>query len=174
MIWLRVMMLARQSSSTCAKPENFQRLLHVIEQFLLVDGLRQKAERAALGRVDRVGDRAVRGQNDDAQARPAALQLFEQADAVHVVHAQVGDHEVGAKTHAGRERRGRALDRFDFVVLGAQPDRQEPEQARVVVDDEDAGLALLGGHAVTLSARQTERERGGGGIRISVHGDISQ
>ena len=29
------------------------------------------------------------------QARPAALQLLEQSDAVHLVHAQVGDHEVG-------------------------------------------------------------------------------
>jgi hypothetical protein len=52
----------------------------------------------------------VRGENDDAQPGRAALDFLEQADAVHLVHAQVGDDEIG--THASQrcERRRRALD----------------------------------------------------------------
>jgi hypothetical protein len=54
-------------------------------------------------------------------------QLLEQADAVHLVHAQIRDHEVGPETHARGQRCRRAFDRFDFVVLGAQADGQQPQ-----------------------------------------------
>ena len=93
------------------------------------------------------------------QARPAALQFLEQADAVHLVHAQVRDHEIRPEAHAGGERRGGAFDRFDFVVLGAQPDGQEAQQPRVIVHHQDARLALLRRLrlAVTWDVRPNDR-----------------
>ena len=122
---------------------HLERLLHVIEQFLLVDRLGEEAEGAALRRVHGVRNRAVRGENDHPQARPAALQLLQQADAVHLIHAQVRDHEIRPEARAGGQRRGGAFDRFDLVVLGAQPDGQQAQQPRVIVDHQDARLALL-------------------------------
>ena len=84
----------------------------------------------------------MRGQHDDLEAGPAVLQFLQQADAVDLVHAQVGDHEVGAEAAGGGQRLHAVLDRLDFVVLGAQADGQQAQQARVVIDDQDAGLAL--------------------------------
>ena len=60
------MMLGAPILIDMREPGNLQRLLHVVEQLLLVDRLGQETERAALGRVHRVGNRAVRGKNDHA------------------------------------------------------------------------------------------------------------
>ena len=126
----------------CAEAGDAQRLLHLVEQLLLVDRLGEEAERAHLRGLHRIGNRAVRGEDDDLQSRPAVLQLLQQADAVHLVHAQVGDHEVGTEAAGGRERLRAALDGFDVVVLRAQADGQQAQQSRIVVDDQDAGLAF--------------------------------
>ena len=86
----------------------------------------------------------MRGEDDDAQTGPAALQLLEQADAVHLIHAQVGDDQVGAEAPRRRERGCAALDGFDIVILGAQANRQQAQQSRIVVDHENASLAFGG------------------------------
>ena len=114
---------------------NLQRLADLIQQLLLVDRLGEECERAALRRLHRIRNRAVRSEDDDAQTGRAALNFLEQADAVHLVHAQVGDHEVGAHAPERRERRCRAFDGIDFVVFGAQTDREQPQQPRIVVND---------------------------------------
>jgi hypothetical protein len=77
----------------------------------------------------------VRGQDDDPQPRRATLDFLEQADAVHLVHAQVGDDEIRTHAPQRRERSRRALDCVDFVVLCAQTDREQPQQPRIVVND---------------------------------------
>ena len=152
---------------------HFERFLHVIEQVLLVHRLGEKAEGAALRRVHGIGNGAMRGENDDPQARPAALQLLEQADAVHLVHAQIRDHQVRPETHAGGQRGGGAFDRFDFVVLGAQADGQQAQQSGVIVDHQDARFALLRRLRVTRARLQAERQGGGGGNRIGVQCSLS-
>jgi len=81
---------------------NLQCLLHLVEQFLLVDRLGEERECTALRSLHCVGNGAVCGQDDDAQSGRAALDFLEQADAVHLVHAQIGDHQVRAHT---RQRR---------------------------------------------------------------------
>ncbi len=127
-----------------AEAGDTQGLLHLVQQFLLVDRLGEEAEGAHLRRLDGVGDRAVRGEDDHLQAGPAVLQLLQQTDAVHLVHAQVGDDEVGAEATRRCERLHAALHGFHVVVLGAKADGEEAEQARVVVDDEDSCLAFAG------------------------------
>ncbi len=114
---------------------NLQRLLHLVEQFLLVDRLGEERERAALGGLHRIGNGAVGGEDDDSQAGGPALDFFEQADAVHLVHAQIGDHQIRADPSQRCERRGGAFNRVDFVVLGTQTNREQPEQPRIVVND---------------------------------------
>ncbi len=121
-----------------------QRLLHLVQQLLLVDRLGQEAERAQLRGMHGVRNRAVRREDDDLEARVAGLQFLQQADAVHLVHAQVGDHQLGPEAAGGRQRQCRTFDGFDLVVLRAQADGQEAQQPRVVVDDQDAGLAFGG------------------------------
>ena len=90
-----------------AEAGDAQRLLHLVEQLLLVDRLGEEAERAHLRGLHRIGNRAVRGEDDDLQSGPAVLQLLQQPDAVHLVHAQVGDDEVGAEAARGGERQQR-------------------------------------------------------------------
>ena len=121
-----------------------QGLLHLVQQLLFVDRLGQEAEGAELGGVHGVGNGAVGGEDDDFEARIARLQFLEQADAVHLVHAQVGDDQLGPEAARGGERERGALDGFDFVVLRAQADGEQAQQTRIVVDDQDAGFALGG------------------------------
>ena len=87
-----------------AEAGDAQRLLHLIEQLLLVDRLGEEAEGAHLRGLHGIRNRAVGGEDDDLQPRPAVLQLLEQPDAVHLVHAQVGDHQVGPEAAGGGER----------------------------------------------------------------------
>jgi hypothetical protein len=113
---------------------DLHRALDVFEQLLLVDGLRQEAERAALRRLDCVGNCPVRRKQQHAQARALPLNLFEQADAVHRLHSQIRDHEIRAEAWQRRERFLRALDSLDFVVLSAQANAQEAQEPRIIVD----------------------------------------
>ena len=59
------------------EPRDLERLLHMIEQVLLVDRLGKKAESAALRGVHGIGNRAVRRENDHLESRPAALQFLQ-------------------------------------------------------------------------------------------------
>ena len=117
---------------------HFHGALDVLEQLLLVDGLREKAEGAALSRFDGIGNRPVRRQQQHAEPRPLALDLLQQLDTVHVVHAQIRDDEIGPEPRQRRERFGRALDGLDVVVLGPQANAQQAQQARVVVDQQNS------------------------------------
>ena len=147
---------------------DLQRLLNVIEKVLLVDRLGQKSEGATLRRVDGVGNGAVRRQDDDAQARPAALQFLEQPDPVHLIHAQVGDDQVGPEAGTGREGGRGALDRLDLVILGAQSDGEQAQQPRIIVDDENSRLAFLR-RGLAGAGLQAKGQRRGGGDRKGVH-----
>jgi len=106
--------------------------------------LRQEPERTHLRRLDRIGDRAVRGEDDHLEPGPAILQLLQKSDTVHLVHAQVGDDEIGTEAARGRQRLHPALNRLDVVALRAQADRQQPQQPRVIVDHEYARFAFSG------------------------------
>ena len=57
---------------------HFHGALDVLEQLLLVDGLGQEAEGAALRRLDGVGNRAVRRQQQHAEPGPLPLDFLEQ------------------------------------------------------------------------------------------------
>ncbi len=121
-----------------------QGFLHLIEQFLLVHRFGEEAEGAHLRGLYGIGDGAMGGQHDDLQARPAVLQFLQQRDAVHRFHAQVRDHQIRTETAGGRDRLRAALDRLNVVALGAQPDGQKAQQARIIIDDQNSGFAFAG------------------------------
>ncbi len=110
---------------------------------MLVDGLRQEAERAALRRLDGIGNRAVRRQQQHAEAGTLPLDLLQQPDTVHALHAQIGDDEIGTEPRQSGERLRRALDRFDVVALRPQADAQQAQQARVVVDQQNSAAGEI-------------------------------
>ncbi len=83
------------------EPGHLEGFLDVIEQILLVDRFGQKPKGAALRGVHRIRNRSMCREDDYPQARPAALQFLEQADAVHLVHAKVRDHQIRPEAYAG-------------------------------------------------------------------------
>ncbi len=93
---LRVMMPARHSPAAVplpdgSSPDGSSAARDLLQQLLAVERLGQEAEHAALRGVDRVGDRAVRRQDDHRQRRMLAMDRLEQLHAVDAGHAQVGD-----------------------------------------------------------------------------------
>ena len=143
MAGLRVMISALQLVRALRQARDFHRALDVLEQLLLVDRLGQEAERAALRRLDRVRNRAMRREQQHAQPGSLPLDLLQQCDAVHVLHAQIGDDEIRPEARQRRKRFGRALDGFDVVALGAQANAEQAQQTRVVVDQQDASARAL-------------------------------
>src|ERR1700733_1931475 len=124
------------------EPGDAQGFLHVVEQLLLIDWLGEEAKRAHLGRLHRVGDSPVSGQQDHFQPRPANLQFLQQADPIHLIHAQVRDHEVRPEAAGCGKCQCGAFDRLGVIDLGAQPNRQQAQQPRIIVHYEDACLAF--------------------------------
>src|SRR4029077_17964660 len=95
------------------------RTLHLTQEFFPLDRLDQVAERSALRGLHRFRNRSMRGQDDDGQERPTTLEFFQEDDAVHVLEAQIGDHQVWTVAYPGIERSLRAVDALNFVVAGA-------------------------------------------------------
>ena len=126
---------ATEARDLAPESDPLDRVRELLHELPVVEGLGQEAVGTSLHRFDRGVDRAVRSEDDDAQPRRAALDFLEQADAIHLVHAQVGDHEIGTHAAERRERSSRALDCVDFVVFCAQTDREQPQQPRIVVND---------------------------------------
>ncbi len=71
-----------------------QRLGDDLAHLVFVEGLGEVVEGAGLQRLDRGVDGAVRGDHHHGQIGIFAQRLAEQGHAVHLRHAQIGDHEV--------------------------------------------------------------------------------
>ena len=120
-----------------------ERALDLREEVVRVVGLGEIAEHAALHRGHGVGNRAVRGENDHRKAGVRRLDLVEEGHAVHALHAQVGEHEVRARGGDGGERALAAFHGRNAVSVGLEPDGEEPEDVRIVIDEEQRGLGVL-------------------------------
>ena len=121
-----------------------ERALDLVQQLFGVVGLGEVAEHAALGRGHRVGNRAVRGEDDHRQSGIRGLDLLEERHAVHAVHAQVGEHEVGTRCGDRGERALPVLHRGHVIAVGLEADGEEPQQIRVVVNQQQRGFSLFG------------------------------
>ena len=95
------------------------------QQGLAVEGLGEIAGDAERGGLDRVGDAAVRGEQDDRQRRMLAADVLEEREAVAVGQTDVAQHEVEA-LHAEVAARGRdTVGGRDVVAAGLQAHRQQ-------------------------------------------------
>jgi hypothetical protein len=121
-----------------------ERALDVHQQLFRVVRLGEIAEDAVVHRLYRVGNRAVGREDDDWQAGMRDLDLPEERHAVHALHAQVGEHQVRAGRGDGGERPLAAVDRGDLVAVGLEADREEPEEIRVVVDEQQRSVSVPG------------------------------
>jgi hypothetical protein len=122
------------------------RLLDDLVDLIAVERLLEVVERAELDRLDRRVDAAVGRQQDHGQVRLVDRQRLQQADAVEVRHAQVGDHHVEGplrrRLDAAESRRAVGLG-VDLVALLPQQRPEDLAQVGFVVDEEDAVLGLL-------------------------------
>jgi len=76
-------------------------------------------------------------QHDDRQQRVIPANRVEQCESVHAAHLEIGDDELRMLAVQQRERTLAAVRRNDAVALFPQQNAQQPEQCRVVIDDED-------------------------------------
>jgi hypothetical protein len=123
---------------------DLQCLLYLVEQLLLFHRLGEKAEGTHLCCLHGIGNGSVSREQYDLQPRPTILQLFEQSDAIELVHAQIGDHQVGAEARGRGQRLHAVFHRFHVVLLRPKADRQQTQQARVIIDNQNSGFALGG------------------------------
>ena len=106
---LRLTISARQLSSPllpgvrCRRAQR-QRLCDLVEQFAAVVGLGQVGEDAARRGFDRIGNRAVRGQQDHRQGRVALADLVEQREPVAARQADIAQHQLWVFDLQLRER----------------------------------------------------------------------
>ena len=124
------------------RARDFQSALDHLLEFVFVDRFRQESECTTLRCYNRVGNSAVSGDDDDAKAGRACLKFFEQPDAVHLVHAQIRDDEIGPKTMQDTERFVGALDGFHVIVVCSKPYAEEAQQPRVVIDEQDLAFGF--------------------------------
>jgi hypothetical protein len=103
-----------------------------------VERLGDVVERAVFERLDRGLDGAVRGDEDEREARLVGLDPAQQAHAVDHRHLEVADHEVEQLVLELRDRRGPVLRGVDLVAHALEVGRQHLPDGRLVVDDQDA------------------------------------
>ena len=130
-----------------AGPVGARRLCHGFldggEQLVAVHRLGEKAEHPLARGAHRIRDGAVRGENDHRHARRTALQFVKQRHAVHFVHAQVGEHQVGAVLGQAVQCLASALGGGHAVASAFQAHAQQLEQAGVVIDQQNMRGGVL-------------------------------
>src|SRR3989440_2612101 len=112
-----------------------------------LEGLGEVVERADLERLHRRGDRRVARHHDDLDRLVVTLDLFEELEAVHVGHADVGDDCVEHVAAERLERLGGARRRRHLIAPLCEGFPEEPEDRGLVVNYQD----LCGFHRLTDS-----------------------
>ena len=136
MIALRVMISLRQSSVVSAKPETLSAFCTWSSSSCLSTGLVRNANAPLCVACTASGIVPCAVRMMTCSPGRATLHFLQQADAVHLVHAQIGDHQIRTDAAERGERQRGAFDGVDFVVLRAQTDREQPQQPRIVVNDQ--------------------------------------
>ena len=104
---------------------------------------------AALERGDRVGDRVARGEDDDRELRALGPELVEHLEAVDPGQADVEHHQVELAAEGVVEPLPSVGDRGGAVAVGRKSLRDERRDARLVLDDQDAGHRLNSSSSVS-------------------------
>ena len=110
-----------------------QGLFHLAQQVRALDGLGQEREHALPGRLHRLGDGTMGGDDDHRHRLVLPPQRLEQRQAVDAGHAQVGEHHVRLEGGEGRQGLLAALGRRHLVALALQTQPPQTEQVDLVV-----------------------------------------
>src|SRR2546422_10688693 len=102
-----------------------QRLFHLVEQVLSVERLGLKPENPAARGGDRLGDRAVRSQDDDGKSRRLLADFVKQGQTVHSAHLEIRNDELGARGREHGERLLPAVRSLDAVARGGKSRSEE-------------------------------------------------
>ena len=122
-----------------------QRLRDDLADLVLVEGLGDEVERAALERLDGGVDGAVRGDEHDRQLGLDLERALEQRHPVDLRHLQVGDDEIDVVLAQQVQTLLAVLGRQHVVAVARELGGEDLPQVRLVVDDQD--LLALGKHA---------------------------
>src|SRR4051812_40924866 len=107
------------------------------EERLDRDRLGQVVLGARLHRLDRRLDLGERGHDDEDGVRPLLLSLPQEGEAVHLRHAQVGEHDTGRKIPEKLERLLAVLRLTDLVTLVGEKALERASRVLLVVDQQD-------------------------------------
>ena len=124
-----------------AQLARLQRLGDDLAHLVLVEGLGDEVERAALERLDGGVDRAVRGDEDDGKLGLDLERALEERHAVDLRHLEIGDDEVDVVLAEEMQTLLAVLGGQDVVAVARELRGEDLPQVRLVVDDEDL-LAL--------------------------------
>ena len=108
-----------------------------LKEILAVERLREEGEYAALCRVDGIGNRAVRGENDDRHRRMLPMDRLEQLQPVDARHPHVGNYRSRTSDRECRQRCLAAVRRANAIASRHEPEADQPEQIRIVVDEQN-------------------------------------
>ena len=165
---LRVMMPARHSPAACtvgsvSSPRAGTAAATFCSSSWLSNGLVRKPNTPRCVRRHRVGDRAVRGQDDDRQRRMLAMDRVEQlpgrrcpASCRSVITA------AGPRDRERRERGLAAVGGAHAIAGGRQPQADQLQQIGIVVDQKDVacdGSSLSFHRTVAVRCRHRRRRR---------------
>ena len=133
------------------------RIRDFLQQLLAVEWLGKEGEYAALRCRHGVGNRPVRGQDDDRQRRMLAMDRVEQLQPVDPGHPHIGDDRRRSRDCERRERCLAAVGGAHTIPRRGQPQADQLEQVRIVVDQQDVGGLCHG--SIDPSRRRRPRPR---------------
>ena len=131
-----------------------QHAAHPRQQLARLEGLGQVVVGTRAEPGQPVGDRAGRGQHDDADRAAGAAQPFHDGKAVLARHVDVEDQDVGGSCGQQRVQFRAGAGTAHGEPVGAQIVLQQQPEIGLVVDDDDAGGA---GHAASRRRRTSPR-----------------
>ena len=115
-----------------------QQRAHARDQRGLLEGFGQIFVRARLETGDHVASVGLGGHEDHGhEAVGVLLELFQHRDAVELRHHDIEQDEVGLELAGARQRGFPVGRRDDLVALRLQPDPQDLQVGRQIVDGED-------------------------------------
>ena len=140
---LALLELAPQALEVVRQTTELERAVDQHGDLIQVEGLRQVVVRAALGGLDRVGHRVLRGHDDDQRVDLLLARLGEDVEPRYVRHADVEEGNVVGLAPQGIQGLAAAADGGDFVTLLAARALEDPADRLFVVRDQDMGRGSL-------------------------------
>ena len=152
-----VLHAAEEHLALLAQPPELEAAIHECQQDAPVERLLDEVEGPFVDRLDQVVVRflGVARHQDDIDVAQSGFQAARDLEACHFGHADVDDRQVGPHALGLFEGRGPRGDARD-VMPAAQDAGQGVQDARLVVDEQDAGSMRFHSHVASSRCRGNE------------------